>query len=440
MPHSGHHSDPNARTPDDRAPAPAPASGAGAAPGAAALALPFADDLREAVQALRAALLGLLADVGGDPSRPQDIARRFGLNKNLTWKISRLVGDGDPLGAVPHVPGRSGVEIFLRAMERAGASTVHVGAVQAAADALDAAARRHTDDRPTLEMMIDAALPMPQQTEQFRRLAFQGNSGTWGVRAKTQVAMHVLMPSDDAPGMVDLVQIGGLLGFKRLRAGTRWLLFRRERWSDDGSSVGADDVRPLDPASGGAVPLLPKFCSRPLPTIDVTQTPGEEQYELPPGPVGKTAALDCVYGQVARKVGPDHAEKPGEHTEIGCSVITPCEHLVLDLLVHRSCAWAMRPELMVVGRLDGSGLHDDGQRRRNLIAVPETVRDLGFGLDGLATPAAPGQRELAAWTLDQVDRDPREFRALRVVMSHPPIPIAILLRSALPVRGDEGRA
>jgi hypothetical protein len=266
-------------------------------------------------------------------------------------------------------------------------------------------------------------------------MAYQGNSGTWGVRARVQLSLNILAPSQSKPGMCDLAAIGGLIGFRRLRRDAQWLLFRRERWTDEAPSTVQEKAEPLDPqASSDDVPWVREFCSQPLPKCDVLPGLGEDQYELPSGPVGNTAALSCVYGQVMREVGPAWSDKPGEFSEIGANLITPAEHLVLDLLVHKSLVWALRPSLEIYSRMDGGAIHAHARRRRNLLAVPETVYDAGSGASALATPLAPRYTRLVQYAFDRLKWNADEFQALRVTMQYPPIPTAALLRSELPVR------
>ena len=64
----------------------------------------------------------------------------------------------------------------------------------------------HTGDRGTLEMMLGDMTAR----EQSHKLAYQGNSGTWGVRARAQLSLNMLAPNQDDPSQCDLVQIAGL--------------------------------------------------------------------------------------------------------------------------------------------------------------------------------------------------------------------------------------
>jgi hypothetical protein len=401
----------------------------------------FPDHLRGAIQTLRGAIIELLASLGGDPTKPKDLSRRFKVNKNLTWKISKIVNTTDLYAAVPHIPGSAGFQIFFGALEKAGAPADLLSEARRAASEFDHVVKVHTGDRATLEIMSSDMLPPPAQSEQHeqsRKLAYQGNSGTLGVRARVQLSLNILAPNQNDPEQCDLVQIGGLVGFQRLRRDARWLLFRRERWTDEAPLVEEDQYEPLDPdcAPDLGVPLIREFCSKPLPEIESIAATGEDQYELPPGPVGNTAALTCVFGSVVRAVGPVYAEKAGEHSEVGSNLITPAEQLVLDLLVHRSFEWAMNPKLVIYSRMDGGAIHTTARRGRNVLAVPETVHDLEWGIAGLATTLIPRYTRIAAYAFDRLGWNADDFRAFRLTMQYPPIPTAVLLQSDLPERGQ----
>ncbi|MHC5114954.1 MAG: hypothetical protein ACYTGP_11070 [Planctomycetota bacterium] len=399
----------------------------------------FPEHLQASLQAFRAALVELLAAVEADPSRPQDLARRFGLNKNLTWKISKIVSSPDLYGAVPHIPGASGLKIFLAALDKAGAPSELIDETRRAAAEFDRVVQVHTGDRSTLEIMVSGMLPGPVQSEQAetsRKQAYQGNSGVWGVRAKALLALRIVAPNADDPSMVDLAQISGLVGFRRLRPDARWLLFRRESWSDDDPHPPRDVEESIDPdfPINGGVPLLGEFCTQPIPDIDVIDDGSEIQYELPPGPVGNTAAMTCIQGNVSRKIGPAYAETEGEFGEIGTTIITPVENLLFDLLVHRDFEWAMDPELLIYSRLDGGAMQAASRRERNALPVFETVHDAGWGVAGLASSLIPRYSALVRYAFEHLGWNPDDFRAFRYTMSYPPIPAVALMRSELPVR------
>ncbi len=348
-----------------------------------------------------------MSTVGANPGRPQEVARQFGLRSGLTWKVCKVAQEADVHAAVTHIPGPAGVKLFLDAFERAGAPVETVEAARQASREFERMVEIHTGDRTTLEMMVSDMQSTPAQAEQIRKQAYQGNSGTYGVRAKAQLSLNILAPNADDPRQCDLVQVGGLITFRRLRRAARWLLFRRERWADDTLQEEPDRWEPLDSegASDHGVPLLTQFCSKPLPSIEVIKDLGEDQYELPPGPIGNAAALTCIYGSVTRAVGPAYAETPGEYSELGTNIITPAAHLLLDLFVHRSFDWAMHPEFVVCSRMDGGAVHTAIRRERNYLPVPEEVHDLGWGITACATPVIPRYTTLLSDTFTRLDWD-----------------------------------
>ncbi|MHC5026364.1 MAG: hypothetical protein ACYTGR_06340 [Planctomycetota bacterium] len=377
-----------------------------------------------------------MASVGADPNRPQEVARTLGLRSGLAWKVCKVAQEANVNAAVPHIPGSTGVKLFMDAVEKAGAPTDSVEAARSAGRDFERMVEIHTGDRTTLEMMIGGMSAAPAQAEQNRKLAYQGNSGTWGVRAKAQMSLNILAPNADSPDQCDLAQVGGLLGFRRLRRDARWLLFRRERWTDEAPQAEPDRSEPLDPecAAASGVPLMRDFCSSPLPAVDVVHAHAEEQIELPPGPIGNAAAMDCLYGIVSRAVGPAYASSPGEYSELGVNLITPAEHVQLDVLVHRTLDWAMNPEAAIYSRLDGGALHVSGRRDRNVLPAATDVQDLGWGVGALATPLMGGYLRLLRSAFDRLTWDPGDFRAFRVTMTYPPIPAVLMLRSELPTR------
>ncbi|MCA9299565.1 MAG: hypothetical protein KDA28_10890, partial [Phycisphaerales bacterium] len=168
----------------------------------------FETDCRDAVQNLRGALLDLYVAVGADPSRPQDVARRFRLNKNLTWKIAKIIQAEDALQAAPLVPGASGMDILISAMAEAAPNDDLVRQTRAALDRFERVIELHCGDRATLEMALDGG--DTRQLEKSRKLAFRGNCGLWGLQATARVTAQFIAPNDTNPDLLDAGQLTGL--------------------------------------------------------------------------------------------------------------------------------------------------------------------------------------------------------------------------------------
>jgi hypothetical protein len=386
----------------------------------------FELDFRRAVHGLRGALNQLLKASGADSEHPQAIARGFSLDKSLAWKLSRIVRTDDAALALRHIPGKAGWRIV---MERFGANGAPPEALEGLRTALAEFERMktlHAGDRATLELVargLSDQKASASESEQARKLAFLGNCGTWGVQARLQFSATIAFPNAEDPARADVAGLGGLVDFQRLHSDVRWLLFRSAYFDDEGSV--ASEGTPLDPSVGeGEPPLIHRFCSQPLPELNLIHGGTSLHYVLPPGPVGKTAALDCIRGALDRSLGPIYCAKPEDTVGLGCNVETPMEHLIADVMIRSDLPWHGLPELRVAGQIEGS----------TPLAVAEQVRYLGRGLVPPATPEYETYTELMTWAFERLGQDPDEFDTYRFTMAYPPMPSEVQLHFPLPPR------
>lgn len=409
-----------------------------AAPSPRSLAGPFGESYVAALHGLRDALERALRAAGADPARPQEVSRSFGLNKNLAWKMARLVGATDPAAALRFVPGQAGLRKIRDALSAQSGPAAVADLDQALWD-FDRMVRAHAGNRGTLDILVQGlghGRLEPETLEQARRLAFQGNSAIWGVQARAQISISILAPNREDPDWVDVVQIGGLVDFRRMRPDVRWLLFSGQNYSlTDGTST-ANAGDPLEPPPQGArgAPLLADFCSTPLPHVEVLRGALETRYELPGGTIGNSSLLTCTYGVVTRRVGPRLGEDEDAWGEVGAHLLTPAEHLQTDVLLHRELGWGVPPELRLLGRLDGRPALGEAERAGRAVPFGERLVDLGEGLLGLSSAAVPRSGELVRHALAQVGWDPADFHAWRFSMPFPPVPTSVLVASRLPRR------
>ena len=396
----------------------------------------FEEDYKAAAQGVRAAMTELLASAGLGASNSRELSRRLGLNKNLAWKVARIVNESDPYSAAQHIPGSAGVDLMLSALKRAGASPSAIENARAAMRSFERIVEVHTGDRATLEQMLGNLASRPTRAEHLlmsRKQAYQGNSGIYGVRAKAQIAANVLSPST-TPGMVDIMQIGGVVGFRRLRHDARWLLFRRGSFTDDGSLSQPADGEAIDPRREHGIPLMTDFCSSPIPQLELIRTAHEAQYELPPGPVGNTASTNLIYGVIMRETATMYRDEHDQYAVLFCGVSAPSELVQHDLIVHEDFAWAMPPEPLLLNRLDGSAVHLTSGRDRNLLPFTETVQELGRGVSRMASTHFPWYTRLLTDAFARVGFNADEFVGFRLTIPYPPIPSLVMLRAPLPER------
>jgi hypothetical protein len=403
---------------------------------------PFQDHLKQSLQALRGALTELFARAGVDPSRPPELAQRLGLSRTLAWRASKVAQARDVTGCVQYVPRRAGMQTLLRALEKHGAGEDALERGRQSFEAFEEMVRTHGGDRETLELLAETLLPGNPRAdllEQNRKLAFQGNSGTLGVQAGCRMSTYALVPSREKEGFVDLVQLVGMLQFRRLRPDVRWTFFRISGWSSSNRMSGQGRTEPLAEESPEApgVPLVPEFSSSPLPALEqvVEDEAGDVvNYELPEGPIGNSAAIDCFYGTLQNQAGYAWSEvEEGEEDicELGTRLITPVERVQMDVLVHEDLGWGTpRPSMQSLLGVEG---HPTARLRgRTPLPFAETVHELGVGLDTMSTPHYPRYRELLDWALSTAGFEHGRLRGYRLSVAFPPIPSVAVLTFDLP--------
>jgi len=393
--------------------------------------LPFEEHYRTALHDLRIALTELLVTAGADPANPQETARRFGLNRNLTWKVSRMVRDTNPFSAYPHMPGAAAIEILIVAFGKAGASRATIEAVRKAVAEFDRMVRTHAGDRATLELMLDgvgASEGVAEPLEVSRKLAFRGNSGIWGAQAKVRLRSVFLAPNRADPSQLDLAQISGLVGLRRFRSNAVWPLFRHARFQDDGSEA-RSRAEPLFEQKSivHTAMLIEGYSSSPLPDVRVVEDAQSTIYELAEGPLGNHGSTTLVYGNITRCFAPRYREDANIMGECITEMNAPSEHLLFDVFVHRDVASREQFEARTYQGEPGSYF----ARRSPELPSNEAIQDLGSP-PLAATTLFPPYRQLVDDVFERLEWNPRDFRGLRLEMKYPPVPAISVLRYPLP--------
>jgi hypothetical protein len=390
----------------------------------------FRSECDVAIESLRQSLRELASATLSDPLRPQDVSRRFSINKNLTWKFARVLLADDSFEAIGMIPGPEGVEIYLRAFDSAGAPAARTAAVRDALRRFDAIVVRHFGDRAQLEVVLDG-LRSDGNLESSRRMAFKGMAGVFGVQARVRVTAQILAPTTDRAEKADIALIVGLAGIQRLRPIGALPMFRAGPPQPEGSSV----PQPFVSGEDGGQPdyLLRDFSSFPSATVNVKQgVGGRFTLELSEGPLGRMGESDLFFATVTRGIISLKAT-PGDTT---CNLVTsisiPSEAFASDVFVHRSIPVEETLRTSIHATLSQPLSEDEQQRRATMLPIdtsPIFVEDLdkGFGLAGV-----PRYEEMILRAFASLPADPSEFRLVRVAMQYPPAPAALLVGWDLP--------
>ena len=368
------------------------------------------------------------AEAGLVGAKPTQIGRALGVDKTLAWKISRFVGDEEAVGAARHMPGSAGVEIVLKAAAAHGVGSPRVRAMRDADRALREFMRRHAGDRRSFEAMLAKGGRDDRIEWEERKALYKSGSAIWGVRARAQMLMLALRPSERDPERIDVLQLGGMVGFERLREDVPWIIRRLTNTTDAGSAETGFAREALDPegARGGGLPLVPRFCEGVMPEIrQFTSEDGTVYDELAPSAVGRHGAVTFVTGEVYRGAIPRAWSETNREGRYKLTVRTPVEVVMFDLLLHRELTHFGEPETRVMGLLEdrpsgsgtgpGSLYEPEAARRLGSAPVLQTTRIGGY-------PAmVGGALEMAGWGGLEA------YRGYRAELDYPPAPSCVTL-------------
>ena len=398
---------------------------------------PFFEEGTAVVHRLRRALAEVLATAGAPVDEPQEMSRQLGLDKTLTWRVARLVGEDDAWEAVAHVPRRPSIKLLVEALARRGVPEARLDGVWRAMDDFDRFVDVHSGDRETLEIMasVVSKRSTEKRMEVFRRDGYLANSAIWGVRVDVQLAAQFVSPGSK-PGRLDCATLCGFGGFRRLRVDVSWEVATRRIWDSDA------DIRP-ESAAGfesldasvvrGEAPLMKGFCSDPLPTLKIFERDAKSRsYLIEGNEVGNTACSDVFLGWVDRNFAGDTESYPGEHGEHGAVISTPAAEFVHDLYIHRSLDFRLDMNAHVYSQLPGGPLYPlHGPKYALQLPVPQEIHDLGIGLPDGSIGSIPRYREMVASAVARIGHSIDDFRAYRYKLKHPPVPSLSVIRHTL---------
>lgn len=361
------------------------------------------------------------------------VADAFGIHRKLAWQVAKVAYAEDPFAAARHMPPAKSLDLWLKAARKAGVPEGLVEAAREAGVRFETLAETHASSRAEFEMLLESCGAGSDEASdaKWRQQAFLGNSYTWGAHCRTLMAFCVLMPSEDTPHHFHAVQVRGLIGFRQTRPGVRWIVNQSVVADDQARTAPGLDRRPLDAAAAAAhagVPVLPAYCSDPMPALERRRTPdGMVHDEFAAGPVGQSGERTLVTGEILRNIGPVHATEQDRVAHFGTAVRTPAEGLHFDLFVKAGLFGQVQRELRVFSDLASPISFDDSDALETSAKVVRMGRGLGLS----HTPDIPGYADLTASVCASVGIDPDDYELYRVRMEYPPVPTTVMIRHPL---------
>ncbi|QQS07945.1 MAG: hypothetical protein IPK69_07965 [Phycisphaerales bacterium] len=392
----------------------------------------FEIECQEVVGRLKSALIELFDAANADHKKPQDVARQLGVNKTLTWNIARFLDAPVALEALSFAPGAASITKVADAFPGGKRLAEMKQRVRDAASAIDEMVERHAGDRSTLELILDNVLPAEdQRLEVSRRYTFRGQSGIFGVQARTRLSTWFVAPNTEDPTRLDLATLRGYARVRRLRPNVEWPIFKTRVWRTEGQTSEERPFTPLDPRASVENPLLLDFCQGDVPKVELTATPEGTNYMLRSGLVGNAGAFDVFAGELLRS-GEDRFAAPGDDIgEVGTSITTPSEHLVFDLLYHRSLTNLDHVESLVFGQIYPQGERTPASDDPRVLPLKPRVVRIAGSPPAVATTRVPRYAEMVQMVFDRAGWSPNDFVGMRVEIDYPPLHSQVMLRFPL---------
>ncbi len=185
---------------------------------------------------------------GANNMSARETARMLGIDRNLVWQVTKIIKANDILAAALDIPSVKRIEVLCRACRKRGASSEVIDTVIDAMRRFEHVVEDYAGSRDAFSDLLQGMVydDVTARQEEIRKAVFRGNSSIWGAQARVNFITGICYPSLSKPGMVDVIRLGGLIGFKRLRP-VPWSVFRMITHFDDGSIC--DIVRhALDPS------------------------------------------------------------------------------------------------------------------------------------------------------------------------------------------------
>ena len=362
-----------------------------------------------------------------------EVGAAFGVHRKLAWQVIKVAYAEDALVASRHMPSGKSNQLWLAAARSRGVAEPLVMAASDAFARFERVVESHAADRNEFEMMVEsiAGAGDVAAEERWRQHSFLGNSFTLGAHCRVLLAMCVLMPSEDREHYFHSVQVRGLIGFRQTRAGVRWVVNQSVVLDDDSRQGEGMERAAIDPAGAAAhngVPVIPEFCSDPVPVL--SRRPGAGgvvQDEFRSSAVGSTGERTLVTGEILRNVAPVHATERDRVAHFGTAVRTPTEMLHFDLFVRAGLFGEVERELRVFSDLASPVSFEE----QDALSVSDRIVSMGRGVGLAQAPDLPGYPDLASSVFDRLGVDPSEYELYRIRMAYAPMPTTVMMKHAL---------
>jgi len=393
----------------------------------------FERDTIEAVSVAREAYARIIEQRCPGSKAVTAVSEAFGIHRKLAWQLIKVAYADDPFVAARHMPSPKSIGAWIKAVESCGIDGGLVESVRQADDRFQSFIHTHASSKSEFDILIGSSGSACDASveERWRQQAFEGNSFTFGAHCRVLLALCVLMPSDDRPGYFHMAQVRGLIDFSQTRPDVRWVINQSVALDDEAEHESAMQRVAIDPEAAKAhngVPVLPEFCSDPMPALMRSKThEGMMLDEFLSSAVGRQGQRTLVTGELLRNIAPTHATPNDKVAHFGTAVRTPAQMLHFDMFVCKGLFGDVERELRVFSDLASPISFKDS----DALSVGDTLTGLGAGMGLAQTPDLPGYQGIVGAIFDRLGADPSGYELFRVRMAYPPMPTTVMMKHEL---------
>jgi hypothetical protein len=389
----------------------------------------FESDLHQSLMALQSALAMAVEALAEYPRKAPDLARLLGLERNLAWKLFRLIHERDVFVAARFVPGAASIEAFVEAARKSGVAAPLLEDVTTAAQKYADVVRRHAGDRVSADIMLGVKTGEGAEVA-LRRAAFRSMSYVAGVQARAQLQTFICAPAAGSADRLDGVSLKGFVELTRMRPDAPVVIGKAVSTDDQGTIIKPAKDEPIDGPlpEGEFVPLIREFCSTPLPKF--RRVPGEHGFvedELVEGPVGRTGAITFMAGNVIRGLGSRYSDEHNRNMDMVTRLRTPTSVLICDVLAEESVFGSLMPRVGLYSDLFGDALRRGPGRERFSVGKSLEAEFLGKGPSAAHTSEVPRYSRLLQHVMERLPWDGARFNVYRVRIEFPFTPTSLVV-------------
>lgn len=385
------------------------------------VAAPIRVDAQNALSAIQRTMASLVASLPHTIRRPTDLQHALGLDYKLCWQIYSIATSKDALLMVQNVPSPAAVKKLVGAVANAGVGQDVQRNLMTATEEFENIVTRHAGDRAQFNSMI-ATMAGSETAEtidlQNRRTAFRSESQLWGAQVACYLHQSFFRLSDDG-NSTEQAFINAKHGFQHLRTNAMAIIqgTRANPEKDRTHAV----IDPLDAPAARlyGAPVLPEFCSQPLPEFHTYEHTDNWTYTvLKSPPVGRTGSVNLTFGGHIRHVPFRYDQENKRRIYCGMRLVNPTEIGVQEIIIHRAMVREIEPLIRTYAAVSGTTSPVDVAQTQQFPIFEQLIK-VGTASSLVPLHAIEGYTAMLGKVFELLKWNPDEFDVYRLQWQYP---------------------